>query len=308
MKKIREEDGCYRIVVFIDDLDRCSPQKALEVLESIKVFLDICGFVYVLGISYETTSELINYVYKELSIDGKDYIKKIIQVPISLPSWRMDKLHPLITELTEKHKLGIDAKLYEKILQIANYNPRQLKRIINSYIVAKKIYDNEQKLSMEKLFTILSFRNKMPTLFSVCMQYEELRCQLIGFFDAMNSLNTPNDPDATITMKVYELPLYNLDKLSNIDTLSDAFFFYLSRKNEPSKTPDDWAFGKSHEARRLLKPVLDSDELTQINWRKNEKFLTDFKLFHDLAKKDLYANVINMMEADLKIDKISQGK
>ena len=44
-----------RIVVFIDDLDRCVPEKALEVLESIKsffdnkAFFDIEGIVYVMG-------------------------------------------------------------------------------------------------------------------------------------------------------------------------------------------------------------------------------------------------------------------
>ncbi|HKG88681.1 MAG TPA: P-loop NTPase fold protein [Nitrososphaeraceae archaeon] len=34
-----------RIVVFIDDLDRCSPKTTLEVFESIKVFLGMKGFV-----------------------------------------------------------------------------------------------------------------------------------------------------------------------------------------------------------------------------------------------------------------------
>ena len=38
-----------RIVVFIDDLDRCMPEKAVEVLESIKTFFDIEGMIYVIG-------------------------------------------------------------------------------------------------------------------------------------------------------------------------------------------------------------------------------------------------------------------
>ena len=33
-----------RILVFIDDLDRCSPKTTLEVFESIKAFLDICKY------------------------------------------------------------------------------------------------------------------------------------------------------------------------------------------------------------------------------------------------------------------------
>jgi len=44
MRKIIDKYPSSRVVVFIDDLDRCSPKKALEVLESVKVFLGIDGF------------------------------------------------------------------------------------------------------------------------------------------------------------------------------------------------------------------------------------------------------------------------
>ena len=42
-----------RIVIFIDDLDRVKPIKALELLESIKNFMDIPGCVFVLAVDYE---------------------------------------------------------------------------------------------------------------------------------------------------------------------------------------------------------------------------------------------------------------
>ena len=43
------ESGARRVVVFIDDLDRCLPANALEVLESMKLFFDMEGFVFVTG-------------------------------------------------------------------------------------------------------------------------------------------------------------------------------------------------------------------------------------------------------------------
>jgi predicted KAP-like P-loop ATPase len=61
--KLREKDTSFRLVVFIDDLDRCSPDKTLEVLESIKLFLGLDGFIYVLGLSHETLSKLISQKY-----------------------------------------------------------------------------------------------------------------------------------------------------------------------------------------------------------------------------------------------------
>ena len=42
-------DKSGRLIVFVDDLDRCLPEKAIEVLEAIKLFLEVPGVVFVLG-------------------------------------------------------------------------------------------------------------------------------------------------------------------------------------------------------------------------------------------------------------------
>jgi hypothetical protein len=75
MRAIMKEYTSTRVVVFIDDLYRCSPKKALEVFESIKVFLGIDGFVYVIELSHVTIAKLITAQYKESEIKGEQYIK-----------------------------------------------------------------------------------------------------------------------------------------------------------------------------------------------------------------------------------------
>ncbi|HYA82013.1 MAG TPA: P-loop NTPase fold protein [Candidatus Bathyarchaeia archaeon] len=78
LKDLREDDTNYRIVVFIDDLDRCSPDRALEVLESIKSFFDIEGIVYVIGMDSETINFLVKKKYgEESAVKGLDYLQKI---------------------------------------------------------------------------------------------------------------------------------------------------------------------------------------------------------------------------------------
>jgi hypothetical protein len=96
MKKISKT---HRIVVLIDDLDRCSPKKALEVFESIKVFLDIGGFIYIIGLSHGTVSKLITAEYEKSGIKGEHYIKKIIQIPLILPEWSIDDLEQFIEKV-----------------------------------------------------------------------------------------------------------------------------------------------------------------------------------------------------------------
>ena len=46
-------------VVLTDDMDRCNPEKALEVLESIKRFFDIDGIMYLIGMNYNRIDSII---------------------------------------------------------------------------------------------------------------------------------------------------------------------------------------------------------------------------------------------------------
>ena len=132
-----------KLVVFIDDLDRCSPKKALEIFESMKVLLDLEGIVYVIGISHETIGKLISAAYKDAEIKGKDYIRKIIQVPIQTPIWNKKDIKEIIqknlaSKLDEKHTLWINNN--KNLISIAvENNPRELKRFINRIILAKEL-------------------------------------------------------------------------------------------------------------------------------------------------------------------------
>ena len=188
MKQIRNKSRGkdYRIVVFVDDLDRCSPKKALEVLESIKVFLDIEGFVYVLGISHETINRLITHAYKEMEVKGSEYIKKIIQIPIKLPAWEKIDLVNLIKnnlsgELKKEYaKLIIDNSRI--ITDVVDNNPRQLKRFINNLIIAYETFgDGRNIISLRGLFITQIIKKRLPKFYKVYVKNEQFR-KLINYF------------------------------------------------------------------------------------------------------------------------------
>lgn len=54
-----------RLVIFVDDLDRCLPEKAIEVLEAIKLFLDVENCVFVLGLDQEVIARGIEMKYRD---------------------------------------------------------------------------------------------------------------------------------------------------------------------------------------------------------------------------------------------------
>lgn len=91
-----------RLLFLIDDLDRCLPEKAVEMLESIKLFLDVEGCAFVLAVDDEVVERGIihryrdylfqgkqadgsNVVLSKMPITGTEYLEKIIQLPFRLP-------------------------------------------------------------------------------------------------------------------------------------------------------------------------------------------------------------------------------
>lgn len=181
MDAIRAQ-GDHRVVIFIDDLDRCSPTKALEVLESIKLFLDIEGFVFVIGLSHKTVTQLITQAYKTTGIKGDDYIKKIIQIPIKIPSWTKESIIDLINNsITTKLNSDYTKFLLQNsvmISKVVDYNPRQLKRFINNVIIAFETFAGKQgspEIQFNEIFLVKILKSEWPEFYREFVNNKDFR-------------------------------------------------------------------------------------------------------------------------------------
>ncbi|MCA8974977.1 MAG: hypothetical protein KDC98_09660 [Planctomycetes bacterium] len=83
-----------RIVLYIDDLDRCPPDRVVQVLQAIHLLLTFPLFVVVVGVDARWVSRSLRRQYRELWHDAPesgqrsatphDYLEKIFQVPFWL--------------------------------------------------------------------------------------------------------------------------------------------------------------------------------------------------------------------------------
>jgi uncharacterized protein YjbI with pentapeptide repeats len=168
LHKIRYDDKDklvydFRLVIFVDDLDRCTPDRALELLESVKTFFDIEGIIYVIGMDPKTIDPIIKSKYGQDNdkIDGMDYLQKIVQVPFQIPLWNASQLGNTIRDMIEK--TGIPDTEIDKILKnvklitgAAQLNPRDVKRFVNIIILSKYIYE-ENITDIEKIIAVQAF-------------------------------------------------------------------------------------------------------------------------------------------------------
>ena len=150
----RLDEPRRRIVVFVDDLDRCLPENALTVLESMKLFFDLDGFVFVVGLDREVVEAAVDLRYTARRADadavvrirGEDYIKKIFQVPFTLPRVTDGEVHSLLEVMIADNALGAEQTQELRIVVAphlpfvvgpAGLNPREIKRYINAYTMLR---------------------------------------------------------------------------------------------------------------------------------------------------------------------------
>lgn len=93
--------GTFRVVVYIDDLDRCSESKIMELLQAINLILADCEFFVFVGMDTEMIYRAINSYYKEKSSVrlADDYLSKIIQISFYLPETKLDTRVRYLTTL-----------------------------------------------------------------------------------------------------------------------------------------------------------------------------------------------------------------
>lgn len=92
------------LLIFIDELDRCKPDYAIDVLEKIKHFFNVPNIVFVLSIDKSQLANAVRGYYGSDKIDGDEYLRKFIDFEFSLP---VNSNHEYIDFLYER--LNFDA-------------------------------------------------------------------------------------------------------------------------------------------------------------------------------------------------------
>ena len=241
-----KENKSDRIVIFIDDLDRLVPEKAIELLEVLKLFLDCEHCVFVLAIDYNVVVKGAKSKYgKDLDDEkGKAFFEKIIQVPFTVPVANYD-LQNFIRNSLEKldfkfNEKNGDKSIIETVTQLIRYtignNPRTINRLFNSVSLLTYINGNVDISDVEKLMIL--------TMVCFQLRFEEAYDYLLTVYN-----NTPEDDDQDGIVESYlinllensfeeiENPLYEKlillhgkYSLKNVKDKDDFTNFYISLK------------------------------------------------------------------------------
>ena len=138
-----KESGITKLIVVIDDLDRCLPETILETLEAIKLFLFVPRTAFILGADERLVKYAVRRRFPELPGQlvevGSDYLEKLIQYPIYVPPLGRGEMETYINLLFAKIS-GMGASDFEDMRKKAvKCEPNALLDVRFNFAVAKSL-------------------------------------------------------------------------------------------------------------------------------------------------------------------------
>ena len=85
-KFVQALKGDKPLIFIVDELDRCRPNYAVELLEQIKHFFSIEGIVFVLSIDKNQLGHAVRGVYGNDRINADEYLRRFIDLEYALPN------------------------------------------------------------------------------------------------------------------------------------------------------------------------------------------------------------------------------
>ena len=299
IKNLRLDNPAFRIIVFVDDLDKCSPKKALEILEFIRVFHDIEGFIYIIGISQDMMVKLSDIENNETSIEGEHYIKNLIQVPITLPKWSNQDIVKLVRDfikkgmIHERFKEVVDKNI-ELISVAVDNNPREIKRFLNNFIVAYEIFSSKKNFEAKELLVIQAIHLRWNKFYNILVKSDE------SFFKGLDKYLKMDDETRFKSLDLYggkkdedDIKVWKV--LRDFKTDSDLWNF-LVQNSGTLRNIQDWSV-----YRRAIEMVIEPSTMHRksINYEA-VKLLQSGKINEFNDKRAIEFKILTMREADLR--------
>lgn len=210
-----------RLVVFVDDLDRCTPDKIPEVLESIKLFATTDKCIYVVGMDHDVVRDAVKRKYKyQTTIEASEYLEKIVQIPFHLPPLDQRSISDFIKrdypDVISACKFVPD--LFSKGLEP---NPRKVKSVLNIYRTLLNLADvrfyewtMDYKVDEELLAKIVVIQSRFRDLYRTLVGSPILIWELEKW-DGKPTETKSSEKETPEGKKQTGLLMENLEKISD---------------------------------------------------------------------------------------------
>lgn len=166
------------LIIFIDELDRCKPSYAIELLERVKHLFNIPNIIFILSMNREQIGHSLGCVYGA-GINTDEYLRKFIDYEISLPEtskeafvgalFKKHDLHVFFESRKNYIQLSQDAKFLEEtfsfLARTFNLTLRSIEKCFIQFVIVLKMTKEKDWLHADVLALLVVLKTKEDALY-----------------------------------------------------------------------------------------------------------------------------------------------
>ena len=258
-----------KVIIVVDELDRCRPDYALEVLEVIKHFFSVDNVHFVLGVNLGVLENMISVRYGN-KIDANAYLQKFIQVKLELPdkvgypilnytdaSLYLDR-HLALLKIPEQ--IGRTLRLQIQLVGLNNsITLRQIEQIVlavklanNVVLTCENLESGHIAIMIDLIISKIVRPDLYPKFLNATIPLKELKSYLGTIDNELGEEGYPNyNPNASLSyyswLFITENERFNEANKDLKLRITDSFFVRQSNmfintspRNLPRKIQQEW--------------------------------------------------------------------
>jgi hypothetical protein len=202
-KPVATEGSAQPLVFVIDELDRCRPSFALELLEKIKHFFAVPGVTFVLVSSLSQLETAVRFAYGD--IDARTYLEKFYHLRLLFPAGTLDRpdmtASTYLQHLQREYSVGNRnaSSIIERFSRTRLLSLRTLERIF-AYASIAEISIPRNNLNIPHIISVLCIMKVIdPDLYELCRTGNATFTDVerLTRFGHWRDVHDPQQPDRT---------------------------------------------------------------------------------------------------------------
>jgi len=137
------EKDIDKIVIIIDNIDRCDKETAYELLTNIKNFLEREGIIFVVPIDDFALRRHLKEKNNEDSKEADEFLRKFFNVTLKIKHFQSRDLFIFTNDLNKKYELNLQVDTIDIIAKEYATNPRRIIQLLNNLISELKIIEQK---------------------------------------------------------------------------------------------------------------------------------------------------------------------
>lgn len=245
-----KKKGFDRVIIAIDNIDRCYKEQVLEILQTIKTFMEIEKVIFLIPIDDAGLRKFLGMSHT----DADEFLRKIFNTSIKIKSFSESELYDYGIELLNKHQIDLPEKeiVISLICQEFTKNPRKVIQILNILQSEYKLAHLQESQGLipkgaitsniEVLVKLLIIREHYPDIYEKVLDNKNL---LQEIHKAIKENKFEMDAEGNWIYKDFNIKLNENEyrffmRTSNIEISPDKLELFLVNKDTFKEIPDEF--------------------------------------------------------------------